>query len=483
VGYRGRSGLLDQCRGYRLGLCGSSHWHNCVQGHYPCRIWHRHRLTRRRVLTGAATGFVLPNGAKASFLFSTLDGTISGWNGKLGTAGIFAQITINNSAANAKYTDLAMLTNANSSYILAADFGKSTAVEVYDNTFKPAKLPGSFTDPNLPANYAPFAVHVLGTQVFVTYALRTSTTPPTYDEVVGPGNGLVDVFDTPGNFVTRAITGGNLNAPWGVAIAPTAFGIYRGDLLVGNFGDGIINAYDPTTYAYRGQVIDGAGKSFSYVSLWEIFFGRSPAGAGDVNTLYFAAGLTDEAHGLFGAISNNTAAGGTPTFGFSASASASTVTDGSSTQAIVSVAPTNNFSGTVSLACSGLPKGATCTFSPTQITASASASATSTVTIQTTKKSSALVLPGTLRGTYAAGITAALLLPFGSLLAFSRRQSSGKQSHIRLLGLLSLLLVSTAIVLGCGHSKPVTPPGMSQVTITATSGSITQKTVIALTVQ
>jgi hypothetical protein len=149
----------------------------------------------------------------------------------------------------------------------------------------------------------------------------------------------------------------------------------------------------------------------------------------------------------------------------------------------VSVAPTNNFSGTVSLACSGLPKGATCTFSPTQITASASASATSTVTIQTTKKSSALVLPGTLRGTYAAGITAALLLPLGSLLAFPRRQSSGKQSHIRLLGLLALLLVSTGIVLGCGHSKPVTPPGMSQVTITATSGSITQKTVIALTVQ
>ncbi len=150
------------------------------------------------VLTGAATGFVLPNGTKASFLFSTLDGTISGWNGKLGTAGSVAQITINNSAANAKYTDLALLTNANGSYILAANFGQSTAVEVYDNTFRPAQLAGSFTDPHLPANYAPFAVHVLGTQVFVTYALRTSTTRPTYDEVVGPGNGLVDVFDTSG---------------------------------------------------------------------------------------------------------------------------------------------------------------------------------------------------------------------------------------------------------------------------------------------
>ncbi|HTC74757.1 MAG TPA: TIGR03118 family protein, partial [Edaphobacter sp.] len=211
--------------------------------------------------TGTATGFLLPNGTKATFLFCSLDGVITGWNNKLGTAGAIAQVAINNSAAGAVYTDLALVTNTNGTYILAANFGKGATIEVYDSNFASAKMAGSFTDTTLPAGYVPYAVHVIGSQVFVTYALRATTGGPT----IAPGDGMVNVFDVNGNFVAHAVTpGGNLNAPWGLAIAPTTFGVFGGALLVGNFGDGIINAYDPKTFAYLGQLADGTGKTLVY---------------------------------------------------------------------------------------------------------------------------------------------------------------------------------------------------------------------------
>jgi hypothetical protein len=306
----------------------------------------------------------------------------------------------------------------------------------------------------------------------------------------------VDVFDTSGNFVARAVTGGNLNTPWGVAIAPTTFGIFGGDLLIGNFGDGLINVYDPRTFAFLGQLTDGTGKAISFPSLWEIVFGTT--GYGDVNSLYFSAGLTGEAHGLFGAISNTTTSTGAPTFGFSASTPAATVTNGSSTQATISVAPTNNFNGTVTLACSGLPTGATCTFSPSQLTVSPTASATSIVTIQTSK-TAALTQPGLFRGTRTAAITSALLLPVGSILLFTRRRSTPTKLSFSVFPFALLLFGTTGLVLGCsGSYSPATPPtstptptpaptgtpaGVTQVTITATSGAITRSSVLALTVQ
>jgi hypothetical protein len=470
------------------------------------------------VFTGSATGFKLPNGSPATFLFSTLDGTISGWNSALGTSNSVAQITINNSGNSAVYTDMALLTNATGTFLLAANFGAGTDIEVYDSNFAPAKLAGTFTDPNLPASYAPFAVHTIGNQVFVTYALRsvtTSTTPVTgspyvvsgsptphaaatsYAQTVGAANGIVDVFDTNGNFVTRAITGGNLNAPWGVAIAPTGFGIFGGDLLVGNFGDGIINAYNPTTFAFQGQLSDATGKTISYASLWEIAFGQSnatPAGAGDPNTLYIAAGLANEAHGLFAGIANTTTSTATATFGFSASASTATVSAGTSTTTTISVAPANGFSGNVTLSCSG-PVGVTCSFSPSQLNVSPTAPATSTVTIQT----AASMAHQQHRGPWATGtgvIAFAFLLPFGSVLAFSRKHTTEK---LRLLGIAVLFFASTGLVIGCSSSMntaampvasppttpttPGTPTGVQNVMITATSGSITQNTTIALTVQ
>ncbi|WP_433973452.1 TIGR03118 family protein [Tunturiibacter lichenicola] len=472
------------------------------------------------VFNPSASIFKLTNGSASTFLFSSLDGTISGWNSGLGTTNSTAQTAINNSAASAVYTDIALLTNSTGTFLLAANFGAGTDIEVYDSNFKSATLQGTFTDPTLPANYAPFAVHTIGSQVFVTYALRTTTTPntsapvggyavpraaaTTYIQTPGTGNGIVDVFDTNGNFLKRAIdVGGNLNAPWGVALAPAGFGIFGGDLLVGNFGDGIINAYNPTTFAFAGQLTDGTGKPISYPSLWEITFGQSnatPAGAGDPNTLYIAAGLANEAHGLFAGIANTTTATTAATFGFSASTAAATVKAGSSTTATISVAPTNSFSGNVTLACSG-PTGVTCTFSPSSLTVTPTVAATTTVTIQTAA-SMARVEHSKPWAQGAAAITVAFLMPFGSILVFSRKRATGKGNPLQLLGLVALLLVSTGMVIGCSSSMnpaaspvasapttpttpttPGTPAGVQMVTITATSGSITQNTIIALTVQ
>ena len=441
--------------------------------------------------TGAATGFLLPapNSTKANFLFASLDGIITGWNSKLGTVGPptpVAQVVVNNSAAGAVYPSIAIVTNTNGTYLLASNFGKVAGIEVYDNTFAAAKLAGAFIDPNLPANYAPYSVHTIGTQVYVAYALRTGTNGP----IVGPGNGMLDIFDTSGNFVSRVVSpGGNLNAPWGVAVAPTTFGVFGGDILVGNFGDGVINAYDPKTFAFLGQLADGTGKTLTYASLWELFFGLTAAGGttpSNVNTLYFTAGLANEKHGLLAAINTNPTATGAATYGFSASASNLTVAAGSSVTAIVSAVPTNNFSGAVTLGCTNLPLAAKCSFSPAQLTVSAGVPSTSTVTISTVKNA-ASVHPNTLRGAATAGITAALLLPFGAiLLTFSRYRSLNRPGNIRLFMLFAVLVFSAGLIAGCSNTSnavPFTPTGSTPVTIKATSGSTTQSTVINLTVQ
>jgi uncharacterized protein (TIGR03118 family) len=440
----------------------------------------------------AATGMILPNGTKASFIFSTLDGTISGWNSKLGTAGAISQIAINNSAAGASYPGLAILTVGTNSYILAANFGTGRAIEVYDSTFKSTQLTGTFTDPTLPATYAPFSVHVIGTQVFVAYALRSTTAP--FLPVPGAGNGIVSIFDTAGNFVSRAVTGGNLNDPWGVAIAPANFGIFSSDLLIGNFGNGMINVYDPKTFAYLGQLMDSTGKALTYPSLWELLpggtavTGTTAVSAGDTSTVYFTAGLTGEAHGLFAGIANGTTAGSTPTFGFSASAGAATVTAGNSAQATISVAPANGFSETVSLACSGLPAGATCTFSPTQLTVASTTAASASLTIQTTKATASLERKPVGKNV-ATGITSALLLPFASILMFRRRRPfENAAKSLRLLGAMFVFAAVSGLIVGCadGNSMtqtPVTPAGTSTVVVTATSGAVSQSTSMTLTVQ
>ena len=441
------------------------------------------------VTTAGATGMILPNGFKASFLFSTLDGTISGWNNKLGTANALSAIVINNNGSGASYPGLALLNTATSSYLLAPNFA-SGAIEVYDNTFKPTKLAGSFTDPTLPSGYSPFSVHVLGTQVIVAYGVKTAKAP--YDTVEGLGNGVVSIFDTAGNFVTRAVKGGNLNSPWGVAYAPASFGVFSSALLIGNFGDGKINAYDPKTYAYLGQLMDSTGKSLVYASLWDLLTGgttvtgTTSVSGGDTSTVYFAAGLANEQHGLFAGISNATIAGSVPTVGLSAGSGAATVTAGGATQVALSVVPVNGFSGTVTLTCSGLPVSGTCIFSPAQLSVSPTAPALASVTIQT-QKAIAANAPRHRSGTYAAGLSLAFMLPLGALFAVRRRRmGTSSSSALRLMGVALFSIVAAGFFAGCSDGVikvPATPAGQSTVVITATAGSVSQQTSIALTVQ
>lgn len=444
------------------------------------------------IFSGAATGFVLPVGAPPTFLFATKDGTISGWNAVLGMNGSTAQIVVNNSANNASYTGLALLNNSTGTYLLAANFGQASNIEVYNTSFKQVALQGNLTDPKLPAGYSPFSVRVIGNQIFVAYALRSTTTTngvTAFKQTVGAGDGILDIFDLNGNFVATAVNGGNLNAPWGVAMAPSTFGVFGGDLLVGNFGDGVINVYNPTTYAFLGQLIDSTGKAIANPSLWEIAFGTSnatPPGTGDPNTLFFTSGLTGAAHGLFATITSVNNATASPTFGFSASTSTATVMDGSSTSATVSLVPTNGFTGDVALSCSG-PVGISCTFSPSSLSLSATAVSTANVQIKTTGTTAKVRGPFLYNG--AAGIAVAALFPFGSILVFSRRRTGDGKLHI--LGAFVLFLTIAGLVTGCSSSNSPsstptstpTPTGMQQVTIKASSGNITQTATINLSVQ
>jgi len=439
------------------------------------------------VTTGAPAGsFVLSDGHSALFLFCSLDGTISGWDGSLAATGNVADIAVNNSASHAVYTDIALTTNATGTYLLAANFGAGANVEVYDTSFHTANLAGSFADPNLPAGYAPYAIHTIGSKVYVTYMLRDTAT---YTETLGAGTGILDAYDLNGVLLTRAITGGNLNAPWGMALAPAGFGIYGGDLLVGNFGDGVINVFDPTTYAYLGQVTDANGNVIANPGLWEIVFGQGGPAVGDLNTLYFAAGLNQERDGLFASIAAVAANPGTGTFALSAAAGTLTVPSGGAASVMLSLAPSSGFTGTVTLACSGLPAGAACTFSPSSLNVTGTASAQTSMTIATNATyppmgyvASGQPLPHILSGT---GFAAAAITPLAGLLligAVRRRR--------KFLTMLPIALVAAAVafgVAGCGggshQSNPIiTPAGTSQVTVTATSGAISKTTVISVTV-
>ena len=254
----------------------------------------------------ADNAFVLSDGQPANFLFATEDGTISGWNPGAGTQSI---ITVNESidpsagdemlGLGAVYKGLAVGQTDEGPMLYAANFRHGT-VDMFDAGFNHVK---SFTDPDLPAGYAPFNVQVLGDKLFVTFALQDDTK---HDDVAGKGNGFVDAFDLEGHMIDRVGSGGTLDSPWGLAIAPQSFGKFAGDLLVGNFGDGTINAFDPNDDRFLGRLLGGDGKPIAIGDLWALIPGNGGAG-GDPNALYFTAGVQNEAHGLFGSLTPNQA--------------------------------------------------------------------------------------------------------------------------------------------------------------------------------
>jgi uncharacterized protein (TIGR03118 family) len=239
------------------------------------------------------TAFLLANGKPAAFIFVTEDGTISAWNG--GTA---SAIAVDNSAGGAVYKGVALGSNAFGPLLYATNFNAGT-VDVFDGNFAAVKAAGGFTDPNLPAGFAPFNIASLGGKLYVSFAKQDSAK---HDDVAGPGNGFVDIFDMDGNLQKRLVSNGALNSPWGMAIAPATFGAFGGALLVGNFGDGWINAFDPSAGTMLGSLQDSHGNVIAIDGLWAIIFGNGKLG-GDQNTLYFTAGPDGEQHGLFGSLS------------------------------------------------------------------------------------------------------------------------------------------------------------------------------------
>jgi hypothetical protein len=204
---------------------------------------------------------------------------------------------VNNASTGAVYKGVAILNSSLTAPALAVTDFHDGFIETFLPGFSPVALPGSFADPNLPAGYAPFGIQVIGRQVFVTYALQDDAR---HDPVVGAGNGIVSIFDMDGNFVRRFATAGALNAPWGITQASSNFGPFSNDILIGNAGDGNINAFDLTTGNFVGKLKDGDGHVIAKIGLHGLAF-RSD-GFGDPNTLYFTSEFQNAEDGLFGAV-------------------------------------------------------------------------------------------------------------------------------------------------------------------------------------
>jgi uncharacterized protein (TIGR03118 family) len=237
------------------------------------------------------------------FIFAGENGTIAGWRGALGTT---AEVLLDNSAAESVYKAIATGTTAQGTYLYAADF-RNNQITVVPGTGAPA-LTGQFRDPNLPAGYAPFNIENIGGKLYVTYALQDAAK---MDDVAGAGNGFVDVYDLNGNLSQRLISNGSLDSPWGLALAPTGFGSFSNDLLVGNFGDGTINAFNPSTGAFLGQLDDASGNPLVNPGLWALTFGNGGNG-GIASDLYFTAGSAAENHGLLGSLAPASPSTATP---------------------------------------------------------------------------------------------------------------------------------------------------------------------------
>jgi len=242
-----------------------------------------------RVTQGGVSG-------ASAFIFAGEGGTISGWSPSVNMTN--AVVAVDNGAKGKIYKGLAIASVGGAPRLYAADFHNGV-VDVFDGNFAPVVVGGAFVDPSLPAGYAPFGIQAIGSRIFVSYAKQDDQAE---DEVGGSGLGAVDVFDTAGNFVQRLIAvGGKLNAPWAMVMSPADFGPFSNDLLVGNFGDGRINVFDPVSGAFLGTLSDGNGTPLVFDGLWGLAFGNG-INSQPTNTLFYAAGPADESNGAYGRI-------------------------------------------------------------------------------------------------------------------------------------------------------------------------------------
>jgi uncharacterized protein (TIGR03118 family) len=247
--------------------------------------------------TGAPTGvvfnstadFVIPGAGAALFIFAGEDGTIAAWNASTGT---LARVVADRSSNNAVYKGIAIASNGGANFLYLTDF-KNNRIDVFDRNFAFVK---SFTDATVPVGYAPFGIATIGGQLFIAFAKQKG--PDNVDDDPAIGNGFVAVFAPDGTMSRRFASNGRLNSPWAVVLAPSNFGAFSGDILVGNFGDGLISAYDPTSGAFIDVLRDANRAPIAIDGLWGLTFGP---GVGST-TLYFAAGPNSETHGLVGTL-------------------------------------------------------------------------------------------------------------------------------------------------------------------------------------
>ena len=244
-------------------------------------------------------GFVVSNGSSSGpsrFIFAGEDGVISGWAPNVDFTNAIR--VIDNSPLRSVYKGLALSASGTGPLLYATDF-HNARVDVFDATFQPVVLPGRpFQDPHLPHGFAPFGIQAIGGDIYVTYAKQDAHRR---HEACGRGLGLVSVFSPTGEFVRRLVTRGALNAPWGLALAPASFGKFGNRLLVGNFGDGAINAYDIANGRFAGRLRGTDREPLRIDGLWGLAFGNG-VNLQPLNTLFFTAGPGNEEHGLYGRI-------------------------------------------------------------------------------------------------------------------------------------------------------------------------------------
>ena len=422
---------------------------------------------------GCPTGTIANNSTDfngGAFIFDTEDGIVANWTGANN-----AVVALDNSANGAVYKGLALLSNGSGNFLLASNFRTGT-IDVLDRNFKLTALSGSFTDPNLPNGFAPHGIHVINNQVYVAYAMQDSAK---HDPIPGAGSGVVDVFDENGNFVKTFTSGGKLNAPWGVVATPATFGTFSNAILVGNFGDGMINAFD-STGKFLGQLTDSANNAIANPGLWDMVFGAG--GTGDPNTLYFTAGGSSQTSGLFATLVPASTVTNAD-FSLALSAQSATLIPGQSATLTVSASAVGGFNSPISLSCTQ-PSGITCSLSPGTITPGSS-----------TAKSTLVFNAATMAPTGGYGGMAMGWFPLSAVGAFgmvlgARKDNRKRGAKILSRGLwiigFSLLTVWLLFTIGCGGgSSSASRQHASTVTVmvTGTSGAISHTTPVTLTVQ
>jgi len=313
-------------------------------------------------------------------------------------------------------------------------------------------------------------VHFINNVIFVAYAMQDAAK---HDPTTGAGLGIVDAFDMEGNFTRTFASGGTLNAPWGVVATPASFGTFPNDVLIGNFGDGTINAFDGTGH-FLAKVTDSAGHVITNPGLWDMVFGAG--GTGDPNTLYFTAGGANQTSGLFATLVPATAVTGAD-FSLSVSAPTVSVTPGGTSTLTVASAAVGGFNGQITLSCSSAA-GLTCSFAPSTISPGSSA-ASSTLTL-----AAAATAPGGGYGGVGMALLSGLGL-FGTMFVGRRKRGAGKGKSVLLMAGLAVLVAGMSFTVACGSNSnhPTTATSQATVMVTGTAGAISHSVPVTVTVQ